>query len=284
MLQKNREHTEPTIEWVTITPDMAMDWLCRNTHNRELRQSIVDKYTRDIESGNFELTGDTIKFCEDGSLLDGQHRLWAIIQANHPVRTAVVMGLKKKTQSYMDIGRRRSAADALGLNGHNKTSRLSALARVVYTEARDTTIYSRNEHTSPTTSEILEVVEDIHPTLQDYILSSKFPRGIQLTTLSFLNYVGSVGFQRPLDTEEFIEHIKHGSGPLKAPGRAYRERVISAALASKPLVKQYNYWTLLRAFNMHMAGDWKRLFTAKERVKINGLDLNWLRTGERTNG
>src|SRR5688500_13425048 len=100
--------SEPTIEKVTITPQMAKDWLAANTHNRKLRDHHVVALSRDMKAGRWHDTGTPIKFDRAGVLLDGQHRLEAIVLADVPIQMWVFRGLESEVQDYMDTGLRRS--------------------------------------------------------------------------------------------------------------------------------------------------------------------------------
>ena len=71
---------DPAIAWVTITPGDAEQMLESNEANRNMRARVVSAYARDMETDRWLVTGETIKIGRHGELLDGQHRLQAIIQ------------------------------------------------------------------------------------------------------------------------------------------------------------------------------------------------------------
>lgn len=122
-----------TSEIVWVTPDEALDWLENtNTHNRTVSQVDVDKLAKAILRGEWQLNGDAIRFDRDGILLDGQHRLWAIVQAETPVQTCVVRGLDPDSQRTMDVGRRRTLADTLKLNGHKNCGQMAAAVSLLW--------------------------------------------------------------------------------------------------------------------------------------------------------
>lgn len=98
---------------MTITPQQALEWLGKNSSNRPLSHARIRQYVKDITDGNFGLTGEAIRFFEDGNLADGQHRLTAIVKACKPITTLVVFGLDRKVASYIDTGKSRSAGDVL---------------------------------------------------------------------------------------------------------------------------------------------------------------------------
>jgi hypothetical protein len=134
---------------------MATEWLGKNHGNRNQRSMKIDLYARDIRDGNWMFTGESVKFDWDDRLIDGQHRLEAIIAADLPVSTMVVRGLDPAVQSVLDTNARRSAADALGFRGvaaHRtyiaKHARLALARRDGYLQfSLDTTVpgYSNSE-------------------------------------------------------------------------------------------------------------------------------------------
>ena len=85
-----------TIRVETITPQLAEIYLGKNTHNRNIRKPVVGKYANDMENGFWNFDGAPIRFADDGTLLDGQHRLHAIIKSNKAIDLLVVRGLKKR--------------------------------------------------------------------------------------------------------------------------------------------------------------------------------------------
>lgn len=105
---------------LTITPSDAERILQKNNVNRTLSPGRVSQYAYDIKNGLWQLNGEAIKFYEDGSLADGQHRLAAIIKANTPVTTTVITGLPN-TVTIQDRGRNRSVTDSMQLEGMSKT-------------------------------------------------------------------------------------------------------------------------------------------------------------------
>lgn len=117
-----------TATFVAITPEIAARWLQSNTRNRNLRQSDLDRYKRDMIAGRWHLDGMPIQFGTDGTLLNGQHRLTAIVETGVTVVILVVRGVAPEAQSVMDTGRRRTAADALAINGHKNTPMVAATA------------------------------------------------------------------------------------------------------------------------------------------------------------
>lgn len=105
-------------ELVLMTPDMAMDLLQHNTLNRPLSDGHMQRIARQISEGKWQFNGDTIKIADTKAVVDGQHRLWAIIEAKVPVMTGIVYGVPESAFSTVDTLRKnRSGADILSRHG-----------------------------------------------------------------------------------------------------------------------------------------------------------------------
>lgn len=118
-----------TVEVVSVTPKMAGEWLAANKKNRNISQTAVELYARDMSNGDWHFTGEPVKFDAAGNLIDGQHRLMALLRSGKTVALLVVRGLNTTAQDFMDSGKKRSAADMLALHGHANTSLLASTAR-----------------------------------------------------------------------------------------------------------------------------------------------------------
>ena len=119
-----------TTEQMLITPEMALDWLTScNTHNRVVRPNGVHEIVEIIKRGEWQMTHQGIAFSDKDVLLDGQHRLLAIVETNTPVPMLVTRGLKEETFQAIDRGIKRNVGDALSMP-QRVTSVLSIFARL----------------------------------------------------------------------------------------------------------------------------------------------------------
>lgn len=112
-----------------VTPAVAQAWLELNLSNRNIRKDQVNRYARDMLAGNWAVTGEAIKFGQSGQLIDGQHRLLAIVKAGVTVDVFVVTGLPDTIQGVLDSGRARTAADTLRMGGYASSNLLAAIVR-----------------------------------------------------------------------------------------------------------------------------------------------------------
>lgn len=123
-------NNKPSASIVYVTPEMARRWLDRNDLNRGIRTRTVQRYARDMQRGRWELTGEAVKFSIDGALLDGQHRLAAVVESGSTVPMFVVRGLNPDSQTVMDTGVKRTGSDAMQLRGEKNRAALAATIRL----------------------------------------------------------------------------------------------------------------------------------------------------------
>lgn len=109
-----------------ITPEEAKTILERNhDKQRKLNRARVARFAKDIVLNDWQFNGEPIIIADDGTLLDGQHRLNAVIEADKPIKTLVVEGIPKETEDGEDIfayinSENRTNADALYIKGYNE--------------------------------------------------------------------------------------------------------------------------------------------------------------------
>jgi hypothetical protein len=114
---------------VTLTPARAVELLEANGVNRPLSEVHAQRIARQITGGKWQFNGDTIKIADTGDVLDGQHRLWAVIYADKAVETMIVYGVERAAFATIDTLRKpRSGGDTLALNGATRYRNITAAA------------------------------------------------------------------------------------------------------------------------------------------------------------
>lgn len=103
--------------YMQVGPDLAAKWLEGNVRNRRIDQKHVDCLAREMSAGRWITNHQGIAFDANGTLVDGQHRLWAILQSGCNVRLAVTVGLSADSIPTIDGVKARSVVDRLTLSG-----------------------------------------------------------------------------------------------------------------------------------------------------------------------
>ena len=155
-----------TSKVVKVTPELAKLFLSKNSVNREVRNNNVKFFCNEIRTGSFKTTHQGIALSKEGMLLDGQHRLLAIIETNMPVEMLVTENLDSSTFHAMDCGAGRSISDRTGLD--KKTAEVTKyLIRLTFS--------SNNISKSANNNIILAKagIADLHNELMSYTKTTK---------------------------------------------------------------------------------------------------------------
>ena len=116
----------------SINPKKAAEYLAANTSNRPLSKAVVKQFAEAMSRGDWMVTHQGIAFGPGGVLVDGQHRLAAIVEADIPVELTVFTDVDQGTFDVLDTGKRRNAADVLALEGEKSVTMLAAMVRTVW--------------------------------------------------------------------------------------------------------------------------------------------------------
>lgn len=246
---------KPKATLTRITPTMAAKWLQDNGKNRNIRPGTVDAYARDIANGDWQVTGDAIKFALDGTMLDGQHRLSAIVQADTPVDMFVIRGLTHDAQTVMDSGVKRTASDALSLREFQNTNLLASVARMGLTV--DTIGYAGivGKQRAFTTTEIATYIDD-HPELPEFLnAGAKAARQMDASPTVVCYAMWRLTRINPDAASDFFTAAAEGVGLLAGdPVLALRRRLAEARRNRERLSMAAYLSMIFRAWNARQEG------------------------------
>jgi len=104
------------VEIISITPKIAEIMLNKNEGNRKISPTVIRKYTKDMENGEWRETGQGIIVDETGKIIDGQHRLNAIMKSGITINTVLttLVGDVPTIMIPLDIGKPRKVTDICG--------------------------------------------------------------------------------------------------------------------------------------------------------------------------
>ena len=154
-----------TSRFTHVTPEMAKAWLDRNTQNRKMRRDVVDAFARDMKNGNWQTTHQGIAFDKNGVLIDGQHRLAAIVKSGVAIDLLVMRGFEPNAINYIDMGVKRRISDVIAVKYVQSPAMRSTL--VISTVSKIMRHKLGYGHV-PTAPEI-ETFEVNHPYIVDFI-------------------------------------------------------------------------------------------------------------------
>ena len=111
----------------TITPQQAHELLAKNVSNRAVRRSWVKTLTNVILRGEWLVTHQGIAITRENQLVDGQHRLMALVAAGRSVEMNVSYDVDPRAYGVIDGGVKRTTSDQL-----RESPTVVAVARMVW--------------------------------------------------------------------------------------------------------------------------------------------------------
>ena len=154
--------TKPKFEVMDITPDMAKKILAhRNKNNRPIRYTHLEKLSEAIEKDEWKVTNQGIAFDADGNLIDGQHRLAAILQTRKTVKMMVATNMDASIFDVVDTGSKRSTGDALDILGSEHGRIVSAALKIyICYQKFPEKAWSGAAIQQPSTSDVIAIYKD----------------------------------------------------------------------------------------------------------------------------
>ncbi len=243
----------PTASFVIITPAVAESFLARNTDNyRGLQSTVVARYARLMTDGHWRSDGNTIKVAHDGLLLDGQHRLHAVVKSGTTHEMLVVTNLDPTIADSLDRGAGRSVAQAVNHSGMRCPSAVASAAVILRQE--ETLGLSGGWHTRLEPQEALEVIA-AHPGLEDSAVAT---RGVCKLFRASPGVFAWAHYRfsqvDPLLCQSFFDALAKNDTPTSDPITHLRKRIFTDALARNRMSRSDVASLLVRAWNATYEG------------------------------
>ncbi len=229
-----------------ITPKIASQMLKGNTHNRNLLGVHVDRLAAAILNGEWKLNGDAIRF-NGTQLIDGQHRLQAVIKAGKPITTLVITDLNEDVFDSIDIGKTRTTANTLQAAGEKNATTISAALRAL----KGVLMGTPDTAGKVTNIEIMHGLAQ-HPEIRRsaaYVQSKTVARALgrpgMLSALHYLFYK-----KDPDLADLFVEALDDGSGLTNTdPIYVLRQRLLQNRLAAAKISTGHIGALIVKAWN-----------------------------------
>lgn len=218
------EVAQPTATAVVVqmTEAMAREYLLANTGNRNIREPHVQQLARDMVEGRWRLSTDAVGFDTHGRLVNGQHRLTALIRAAEvqpdiTIPLMVIRGLSTEVFRVLDQGRLRPAATVLSLDGIPSPTVVAAVAKnVLMYDGYPDLLWSSS--LAPSRVQVIDFARqhrDEMAAARPYAPRPRFP--LRITSYTTLRYlIARDSEQDPAVLDEFDRGIVTGEN--LAPG------------------------------------------------------------------
>lgn len=238
---------------VLVTPEMAAGYLAANKRNRPLRKARVERYARDMAEGRWQMNGETIIISDEGNLLNGQHRLEALVKAAVPVWMMVTTGVPESAFSTMDAGLTRTAGDVLGMKGILNFNQVAAVARICLNYKDGVSI-----STPRTNLEIEEAIE-LHAEIEQYVSSHNKIYNLTHSSLVIaICYLAQrFGTETENTVDDFVRGVSTGVNLDEFDARlTYRNKIIAMTADKQRRPEQTVVWYFTqRALTHYLNGN-----------------------------
>jgi hypothetical protein len=207
----------------SVTPDMARLWLANEaTFQRSVSKDTVRKYAELIRKGEFKTTpSQAIAIDNQGRVIDGQHRLLAVIEANMSVNMAIHHNADPDLFSVIDRGRPRTLQQIAEMGGTNCSEGycVSAVGTLLW---KHTSVYT-GEQTWDST-EIVEVLKYYEPQLR-VVFPKDYSGSKQIRNSPFRGAILRALISRPEEEEKITHFIRLMASGIPEKKEIYNTRM-----------------------------------------------------------
>jgi len=261
------------IDEIKMTPALAIKLLQANVMNRLLSPRRVNSLAHAMASGNWRNDGNPIKMGSDGRLIDGQHRLAAVIQSGASVTMLLATEVDPLVRMTVDTGRSRSFRDYLRMEDVRQASDVAAAVRLVFTY-RDGTLQGSEWQAQ---SIGIEDLWKLYQSERDEFTAAVSAAGM-LRKQSELHMprsaLGACAFLFAEVAEdwlqEFFAELRHNATPSNGPmillrltaSDSWKRRMVSQKMAMAFMIKAWNIY--VRGDDKTQVLAWKNSGTGRE--------------------
>jgi hypothetical protein len=274
MLEK---YTGVSVAIVHVTRELAQAWLELNPKNRKLDKRNVSHLRDAIAQGEWYMNGEAIIFSDTGWLLNGQHRLWAVILCGIGVDVLVVRGVNVESFRTLDSGRARRAGEVLAMDGEKNSNKIAAAvqAALAFVDAGGRLYGGSCGNGRKATPSACQRILERHPGIRDSVREVNRNSLYCSQHAALLHYLFSLS--SPLVAASFADVLAAGHADLNRPFVVFRESLVRSPVCSETRLSYAA--KAIKAFNAELLGDRPKMFkflASEEFPAISGLDYEKL--------
>lgn len=246
----------------TITPVLAEEYLRHNTSNRQLRKNIVNYYASQMKSGQWMLNGEGIIFNEQGTLVDGQHRLAAVVESGVNVDMLVVRNADKDSFATIDSGVSRKIADTFYVKGVPNANHISSIIgryiKLTNGQTAGSTSTTKMAHSS-SRQDLLRLYAENEEFWQNVCrFADACYRPMRLIKASelggYIAYLLKVKNHPQEKVYGFFEDLLVSDIPRSPMLAALRKRLVSDATSTSHMLVTYRQQLVVKVWNAYIKG------------------------------
>lgn len=238
------------IEKKTITPSEAKSMLEKNTNNRNCSERTVAIYANSIKKGLWkEDTFELIKISKSGRILDGQHRLKAIIKANIPINLHIAYELNDDIFDVLDTGKKRNPSDVFKINNVKNGNSLPSMIQLYFSLKNNHSI--RSTGLTKTNTELLSTYEE-NSIFWDMVATKSLTWYHNFSKILPPQYVGGFyAFFYEIDSEnanKFMDDLANGTTENKSI-LVLRKRLVDDKVSLRKISSEIKFALIIKTWN-----------------------------------
>lgn len=247
-----------TIEFTStlVTPTMAKKLLEQNKSNRNVRNRSVIKYANDMENGRCKTnTAECIKIAHDGSIIDGQHRLLAIIKSNTAVLIHLATGLDREVFDVIDTGSNRSATDIFLIDGIKYNQAIPSIIQMYFSLQLNTESAKLKSRAKLTNAELLAFYHD-DPKRWQFVARQTSVWYNNFAKILHPSVIGSCFSYfydlNPDKAHDFMDQLTTGIDITFHPIYLLRNKLMQDRISSKKMSTNARYAYMIKTWNLYV--------------------------------
>jgi len=239
-----------------ITPAIAKDMLKRNFGNRRLNLRNVGFLCKEMKIGNWKFDGQPLRFTASHQLLDGQHRLEALIEADMSLEFLVITGVNPDAFTVMDTGKNRNSSDIFSIEGIENYSNVAAATRMICMTQNGKHADTYGAY-KPSNTDLLDFYSE-NKSISKYVENADFLYRSFNRVIS-TSHIAAYGFLMAelnvQESEEFWKKVCTGVGIDEGcPTGALRSKLIADKMSLKKIPRNDKKGLIFKAWNFYRKG------------------------------
>lgn len=266
------------VKTLEITPEIAADMLSRNVGNRPINKNTVSSYADFILNDEWQLTPEGISFNQYNELINGQHRLSAIIKANKSVMMMVFYNVPQETFKVIDTGKSRTGRDVFAIENIKNANVVSAGLKKYYIYSNTNEIHSNKYNKKVSNTVLLDLyyantnlIDEVVKVCKAYYLKAAFYSQSEL--LGIILYLHFDKGHSLNNIYGFFNQLIHGRLVTNNCITKLRDRLVQSGLLSSKRLYPFEKLILLKKVWNAYFNDEKISHLTTDYDKNTGIDF-----------
>jgi hypothetical protein len=267
-----------TVAVEIVTREKAYEMMKHNKANRTIRNSHVNALLREIAAHRFYPGIDSICFDIYGNLMNGQHRLRAIIESGIPVKLVIVRNMDPRAMKAFDANQTRKAKDYFAMHGKHYAATVESAARVLMSLKHVAETDKTLAHDKILPQQIIDFVDQQHTELFDEApITGKAGRflGLPSVILAWYHLASRV---HPHVADKALHVLESGEQQYENdPLHRFVMRRLQGKREKENRLRDEYLYTLFHCYNLHSSKrELTRIKFSNEPVILKGVDYRKL--------